>query len=243
MRLGGAALSCIAAAAVAGCAGTSGVSDALTAGALDQRTTGVAVIRAEILGHGCRGGSLTLGKKVGETFSAVATVQAAARAAEAGDDIMQVELPPGSYHVVNVACDQQAGARLTRVSLGNRQGRNLVGLGGDYRRAFATFDLKAGEIVNVGTLSVLAGANGSATVSVTPLPAASLVRFREVKPNLAGQMTTRLMTVSRGASNTDERRRICANLAAVRAATGVSGPVPADCPAETAPALPTQAPP
>jgi hypothetical protein len=239
VRHGGVALLLCVAAALAGCAGTSSVSDVLTAGTLDKRRSGVVVLKAEILGHGCRGGSLTIGKKLDTVYSAVATVHSTAAAAQTGDDLMQVELPPDEYHVINVVCGVQAGLSVTNVALGRKEGGGLLGIGGEYRRSFASFELRAGEIVNVGALTVMAvggsggggggGGGGGAHIVVSDLPPASLQRFRKTKPNLASQMKTRLMTVARQAMPTDERRTLCSNIRQIRAATGVSGAMPAEC--------------
>jgi hypothetical protein len=232
VRHGGVALLLCVAAALAGCAGTSSVSDVLTAGTLDKRRSGVVVLKAEILGHGCRGGSLTIGKKLDTVYSAVATVHSSAAAALTGDDLMQVELPPDEYHVINVVCGVQAGLSVTNVALGRKEGGGLLGIGGEYRRSFASFELRSGEVVNVGALTVMAvggSGGGAAHIVVGDLPPASLQRFRKTKPNLASQMKTRLMTVARMAMPSDERRTLCSNIRQIRAATGVAGPMPAEC--------------
>jgi hypothetical protein len=252
VRHGGVALLLCLAAASAGCAGTSSVSDVLTAGTLDKRRSGVVILKAEILGHGCRGGSLTIGKQLDTIYSPVATVSSTATAAQTGDDIMQVELPPDNYHVINVVCGVQAGFTVTNVALGRKEGGSVLGIGGEYRRSFASFELRAGEVVNVGALTVMAtGTSGGAHIVVGDLPANSLQRFRKTKPNLASQLKTRLMTVARQSVPADERRMLCSNIRQIRAATGVTGSMPPECrslpdtvrpPEDATPPEPTPAP-
>lgn len=214
-----------------GCAGTSNVSDVLTAGDLARQKKGVAVLRAQILGHGCSGGTLTIGKKVADIYSAVRTIQTTASAAASGNDVMQVELPPDEYHVINVSCGLQSGRTMTTIALGQKDGTNLLGFGGDYKRSFASFRLQAGEIVNVGSLTVMSsGGGGSAHLTVTDLPAASRERFKKERPNLAAQITTRLMVVHRAPMSADERRQVCATYEELKAfVPALAAKMPAEC--------------
>lgn len=195
--------------ALGGCAATSGVSDLLTQGALQKSRSAVSVLKAQILGHGCSGGTLTIGVKKDQAFVPVQTVQTAPTAPAAGTDVMQVELPAGEYHILNVACGVQSGRTVTTVSLGNKEGGGLFGIGGQYKRSFASFEVRAGEIVNIGSLTVMSGPGGLAHLSVTDLPSAAVDRLRKDKPNLVKQMTTRLMTVVRAPRSPDETRKLC----------------------------------
>ncbi len=211
-----------------GCAITTSASDILTQGALETTKTGIAVIKAQILGHGCVGGTLTVAKKRGSGYEAVKTLQTVAGATAIANDVMSVELPPSEYHVVNVACSHQSGRTITNISLGNREG-GVLGFGGEFKRSFASFRIASGEVINLGSLTVMAGFLGSAHLSVTELPTASEARFRKEKPKLAKYMLTRLMVIHRDPLTPEQIQHVCASYEAL---TGVLPALAASMPPE-----------
>jgi hypothetical protein len=214
---------------LAGCAVTTSASDILNQGALEKSKTGVVILKAQILGHGCAGGTITIAKKQGAVYEPVRSLQTVAGPTIAANDVMSVELPPNEYHVVNVACSIQQGRALSSVSLGRREG-GIVGLGGAYKKSFATFRIAAGEIVNLGSLTVMSGVLASVHLSVTDLPIPSAQRFAIEKPNLAKQMVTRLMVVNRVPMSPAERKQLCESYAVLKGILpGLGASPPSDC--------------
>jgi hypothetical protein len=200
---------------LSGCAATTTASDILTQGALEKSKTGVAVLKAQILGHGCVGGTITIAIKRDDHYEVVRTLQTIPGATAATNDVMSIELPPNEYHVVNVACTLQSGRTITTISLGNREG-GVLGFGGGYKRSFATFRVATREVVNLGSLTVMSGVLGSAHLSISPLPTASEARFRQETPNLAKQMTTRLMVVDRAPLTPEQAKQVCTSYEALK---------------------------
>jgi hypothetical protein len=220
-----------------GCAATTSASDILTQGALEKSKSGVAILKAEILGHGCTGGTITLATKRGQTFDAVQTLQTIGASPAITSDVMSIELPPNEYHVVNVACQMQSGRTRTTISLGKRDG-GVLGFGGEFKSSYASFRIATGEIVNLGALTVMSGFLGSAHLSVTDLPTNSLDRFRKEKPNLAKEMVTRHLVVSRPPLSPEETRKLCDSYAVLK---GVLPALGASMPPECQPASATSA--
>ena len=218
-----------------GCGGTSTVSDELTTSSLANEKSGVAILKASIIGQGCPGGTLTIGRKAGDAYEAVTSVQTGTGAFTSGLDVMQVTLPPGDYHVINIACAVTDGRITTTVQVGKKEGGGLLGIGSQFKKSLATFQLGTGEIVNLGYLQIVTGLYGTVAIAVSDLPAESAARLKKEKPNLANQMTTRLMVVTQSPRTPAETKQFCDQLALLNAQVpAFARPLPAECTATAA---------
>jgi hypothetical protein len=108
--------------------------------------------------------------------------------------VAELELGSGEYHVVSYTCTRPGS--MTRLS--EPAGGNL------YKKSYASFTLAPGEILNVGYLQLVAVAATQISaysrvlrvhLIVTDWPLVEIERFKQQRPNLYGQMRTRLMTV------------------------------------------------
>ena len=93
-------------------------------------------------------------------------------------------LRAGTYHVTEIKCDRY---------------KSHTTLHGDY----ATFEVRAGELVNLGQLRVqvqspnlFTGANGTAVTSVGPIREELLAIMRSVAPETTAKMVDRPMRIS-----------------------------------------------
>ena len=180
------------AALVAACGGTSRVADELTASSLSQSKKAVALIKLGAADPLCSALAADIGVRDGNDFRLIQTARIERNAEEAA--VAELELGSGEYHVVSYSCTRPGGS----LRLSEPAGGSL------YKKSYASFSLAPGEIINVGYLQLV-------TVSATPISAYSRVlhvrlavtdwplteieRFKQQRPNLYGQMRTRLMTV------------------------------------------------
>ena len=110
-----------------------------------------------------------------------------------------------------------------------------------YRTSYASFTLRAGEIVNVGYLHLRAWRHGHNTfgrpvemeIEVKDWPLAELDRFKAKRPHIYAQMTTRLMKVM-AQEPAEPGAPECARLKALLAEGKVQQLPPACQPAATA---------
>jgi hypothetical protein len=181
----------MAAALAAACGGTSRVGDQLTATSLSQSRKAVALIKLGAADPLCTVLSAGIGIKEGSDFK---LVQTARIERNDGVAVAELEMGAGEYHVVSYSCIRRGGSVLLAEPAG----------GGLYRKSYATFALSPGEILNVGYLHLvpMSATPISATsqvlhvrLVVTDWPVTELDRFKQQRPNLYGQMKTRLMTV------------------------------------------------
>jgi hypothetical protein len=140
--------------------------------------------------------------------------------------VAEVELDPGEHHIIGYSCVAQ-NSKQTFVS--DPAGGQLMGT------SFAHFSVAAGEIVNVGYFHFgtsregrsLFGRNVRLDVEITDWPLAEIERFKQQRPTIYAQMTTRLMKVD-GAPSPDEQAQICAKWQALKT-DGKAGDVPPEC--------------
>lgn len=180
------------AAFLAACGGTSRVGEGLTATSLSQSQKAVALIKLGAADPLCTVLTAGIGVREGHDFRLVQTARIERNGSEPA--VAELELGSGEYHVVSYTCTRPGS--VTRLS-------EPAG-GSVYKKSYATFTLAPGEILNVGYLQLVPV---SATpisaysrvlqvrLAVTDWPLAELERFKQQRPNLYGQMRTRLMTV------------------------------------------------
>jgi hypothetical protein len=187
------------AALLAACGGTSRVADELTAGSLSQSKKAVALIKLGAADPLCSVLSAGIGVRDGKDFRLIQTARIERNARETA--VAELELASGEYHVISYSCTRPG----SLVRLAEPAGGSL------YKRSYASFSLAPGEIINVGYLQLvpLAAAPVSADsrvlqvhLAVTDWPLSEIDRFKQQRPNLYGQMRTRLMTVHKVAPPT-----------------------------------------
>ena len=109
-----------------------------------------------------------------------------------------------------------------------------------YRTSYAHFALGPGEIVNVGFVHLEAAkkmrsAFGTALapeLTVSEWGLEDIERFKRTRPQIAAQLTTRLMTVAGGPASPEEKRDTCARWRKAKA-DGLAQAVPTECAAPT----------
>jgi hypothetical protein len=180
------------AALTAACAGTSRVGDELTATSLSQSRKAVALIKLGAADPLCTVLAAGIGVREGSDYRLVQTARIVRSGGEAA--VAELELGSGEYHVVSYSCTRPGSATRLAEPAG----------GALFRKSYASFTLAPGEILNVGYLQLVPMAATPVTatsrvlfvrLAVTDWPLAELERFKQQRPNLYGQMRTRLMTV------------------------------------------------
>ena len=238
-----AAATAVVASMLAACAQTTRVSDDVSPAKLADAKKAVAVMRVGSASPTCLSAALLIGAREGPGFRREQVVQVAHVKSLIEPAVVEIELPPGEHHVIGYSCGQQGG-KYTVVT--EKASTVTLEDGRLYRTSYASFTLGAGEIVNVGYLHFGASHVGRSAfgrplridVSVTDWPLDELARFKQKRPTIYQQMTTRLMKVTpRGPHEPDDDE--CATIKALQA-EGKVQTVPASC--TSAPQTPTKAP-
>jgi hypothetical protein len=171
-------------------------------GVLTNAGSGVVVLYTPITrGFGCHTGSVIL-----------ATYDAAAggyRGAErvyfqsmgllgGGLDVSEINVPAGTYGIVSLGCGTSHQHSTWQAKVISRDGLfsvdSIV-----YEKPLAVFDVKPGEVVNIGSIRPLTTQpgmgwrTGSFVSIIEPLPSEVMARFQAARPDLAAVMVTRLM--------------------------------------------------
>jgi hypothetical protein len=197
----------------------------VTTAALAQTKKAVAVMRIGAASPSCLNVAVLLGVREGEGYRRHQVITVVNVRSLTEPAVAEVELDPGEYHVLGYKCVKAN----TAVTLADSAGGNL------YRTSYASFALRAGEVVNVGYLHVGASRVGRSSfgrpvevdVDVTDWPLAELDRFKARRPQVYAQMTTRLMTVT-PLEPAEPGVQECARLAALKA-EGKVQQLPAPC--------------
>jgi hypothetical protein len=178
------------------------ISGATTAAAARPTRSGasIALMRVGAASPTCRHVQVLLGVRDGAGFRRHKPLQVANVASLADAPVAEVELEAGEYHVVAYACIDGSGKALI---IGQRARPPVDGVQ-IYGQSFASFTLKAGEVVNVGYLHFHASRVGTnafgrpvrSDVAITDWPLAEIDRFKAQRPALYQRMTTRLMTAT-----------------------------------------------
>ena len=221
------------------CAQTTRVSEDVTTAKLAETKKAVAVMRVGAANPTCLSAALLIGVREGPGFRREQVVQVAHVRSLVEPAVIEVELPPGEHHVLGYSCGQQGG-KYTVVT--DKASTATLADGRLYRTSYSSFTLGPGEIVNVGYLRFGASQGGRSAfgrplridISVTDWPLDELERFKQKRPTIYQQMTTRLMKVTpRGPHEPDDGE--CAKLRALQA-EGKVQTVPSACtPAPKAP--------
>lgn len=217
---------------LAGCMQTSKVSDAVSSATLAKSHKGVALMRIGAASPNCINVGVLLGVREGDGYRRREVIKVANVRSLAEQPVAEVELEPAEYHVIGYACSNERGVS-TVMDKADPQ---------IYRTSYAHFALKPGEVVNVGYLHFGASHIGRSAfgrplridVSVTDWPLREIEQFKQKRPGLFAQMTTRLMIVTdRGPATPSDDE--CARLKTLHAAGKVQT-LPASCVATSPPA-------
>lgn len=184
---------------LSGCAGTTHIAEGVTTETLAKSSTAVAVMRIGAASPTCQNVALLLGVRAGEGFRRDRTVQVVNVRSLAEPAVAEIELAPGEYHVIAYSCSKGRDPRVTT----DKAGRDDSGVQ-LYRTSYASFNVAAGEMVNVGYFHINishVGRNAYGRplridVEVTDWPLAELERYKSKRPQVYAQMTTRLMKVT-----------------------------------------------
>ncbi|MEQ1696414.1 MAG: hypothetical protein ABL901_11295 [Hyphomicrobiaceae bacterium] len=212
--------------ALAGCAQTSRVDENVTPAKLASAQKGVALIRVGSASPTCLHTRVLLGTRAGEGYKRGQVIMVANLRSITASQVAEVALEPGEHHIIGYSCVAQ-NSQQTFVS--DPAGGQLMGT------SYARFSVAAGEIVNVGYFHFgaskegrsLFGRNVRTDVEITDWPLAEIERFKQQRPTMYAQMTTRLMTVG-GVLAAGEQARICEKWQALKA-EGKAADVPPEC--------------
>lgn len=212
--------------AVAGCAQTSRVDESVTPAKLVSSQKAVALIRVGSASPNCLHTRVLLGTKAGDGYRRGQVIMVANLRSVQQSQVAEVELEPGEHHIIGYSCVAQ-NSKQTFVS--DPADGQLMG------SSYAHFSVAAGEIVNVGYFHFgasregrsLFGRNVRLDVEITDWPLAEIERFKQQRPTIYAQMTTRLMKVD-GTLSAGEQAKVCEKWQALKA-EGKVGDVPPEC--------------
>lgn len=181
-----------------GCAATSRVDDSITTAALAQDKRAVFVLRVGAASPTCRHVAILLGTVEGAGFRRERQLQVMEVHSVVEPAVVEAEIAPGTYHVIGYSCHDGTKAK----AVAQKADREIFQQ--TYATSYASFTVKAGEIVNLGYLHFHGSRVGTnafgrpirTDVTVSDWPLAELDRFKLKRPGLYGQMTTRLMAVN-----------------------------------------------
>lgn len=214
----------------AACTSTTRVDSAVTPAALAQVKKAVAVMRIGAASPTCRHVAVLLGTREGDGYRRHSVLQVMNVHSLVEPAVAETELAAGSYHVIGYSCHD---GRKPGV-VADKADPGFLATPGTYRTSYASFNVSAGEIVNVGYLHFHAAKVGTnafgrpvrTKVTVSDWPLAELDRFEQKRPQIYAQMVTRLMTATDHTSDktsTDD----CARLATLQAQGKVQALPPA----------------
>lgn len=211
---------------VCGCMKLSQVDAGVSPEGLAGRQKAVALIRVGSASPNCLHARVLLGTRAGEAFKRGQVVTVTNLRSVTQTQVAEVELEAGDHHIIGYSCIDDKGKQTFVIDPADGQA---------VKTSYAHFTLKAGEIVNVGYFHFGASREGRSLfgravrtdVEITDWPLAEIERFRQQRPALYAQMTTRLMSVD-DALPADEQAKVCARWAALKA-EGKAADVPPDC--------------
>ena len=175
---------------VAGCGTKAALNDEIRPQELRTEKRGMALLALEVDGGWCSAGAIHLATEVMPgKFKAVQRFSLLG----AKSNLVQMELPEGTYHIGVIACVQ--GYRV--VNVGTHNGSTLIG---DPLKSMGSFTVAAGEVINLGevTLARINSERGGATVLIAPMSQTSLEGLRTKVPKLHASAKVRLMTTKAG---------------------------------------------
>jgi hypothetical protein len=197
----------LASALLAGCGATPNLSDELTATTLSANNQGIVLLSAAMEGTSCQGITVQLGKKSALGYDATTsfgidiTVFSLRRLVSS--NLPQISLPAGEHHVIGVYC---------------QNGNSVTSIGKGALRSYANFTLAPGEILNLGSLTVIReGLTNMATFQVRDQPVEVMDKLKADKPKLFAQMKTRLMAITPMPTAEDRQKQLDAFQALVSA--------------------------
>jgi hypothetical protein len=115
-----------------------------------------------------------------------------------GIDVSEINVPGGTYGIVELECGTSHQHSSWHAKVISRDGLFSVD-SVVYENALAIFDVKPGEVVNIGSIQPattqmgMGWRTGSFVPIIEPLPPEVMVRFQAARPDLAAVMVTRLM--------------------------------------------------
>ncbi len=189
---------------LASCSKGTQVSSSLSLGELQQKKTGVAVLKMSIESTGCTGKeTYFIAKKRRDRAYPYIQVMHVITPRDV-NSVAQFELKPGTYHVVDYLCviNLSNGYRKISLQVNSTREHKRYGVGSNvYKKSIASFTVKPGEIVNAGYLKIRRTSykQGVSEVGIlaSDLPKASYAWLKENKPNLHKKMVKRLMKLAR----------------------------------------------
>ena len=130
----------------------------------------------------CFNTQVYIGRQSGDVYKAAA----AARSGSFLDTspMIRAELDPGEYHIVKLIC-----------TIGNHSTVLGKGAWGSYKQSLGRFEVRAGEIVNIGSLHVVPVGGKDVHLAVSDIPETEFQQFSKDYPNIVARMQTRLLEV------------------------------------------------
>ena len=149
--------------------------------------------------NSCLSTAVELARKKGEVYERVTSVSQ--KGMSGADKVVRAELDPGEFHVVKWTCHEAGGNTV----LGKEEA-------GVYKKSFGWFEVRPGEIVNVGSLTLILVAPGVVHLAASDIPASVLEPFKEEFPSLAARMQTRVLGVPVPRLPKDQMAAFCARI-------------------------------
>ena len=216
---------------LAGCSGGGRVDEQLAEpAALRISKQAIGIFRLATPDPSCLTTAVSIGVREGPLFRPQQTLRLQQTAVTT---VLEVLLEPGEYHVLGFACYR---AR-SKLVMAEPKGDGLL------RRSYASFNIAAGEVVNLGQIRLTRAGRTpgvfssfvGVTVEVSDWPLPELERFKSQRPKLYAEMKTRLMAVAPVTQLTpDVVEQKCAEFARLRAEGKVQN-VPPACSASPVP--------
>ncbi|MFZ4807616.1 MAG: hypothetical protein ACOYLQ_10195 [Hyphomicrobiaceae bacterium] len=217
----------IGAALLAACTATSRVPDDLVMSQLGRDNRAVVLMKIGSADPACQRASVMIGVHEGGTYyRPLRQLDVVGLIAPSTTAVSEIELERGTYHVIGYSCADAKGKRVTMSSKVDYS----------YRASLASFEVAAGEVLNVGHLQIHAGRvrrnllsrSVPLSVEVSDWPLAEIERFRDQRPHLFAAMRTRLMVVTPSTMTPDQHGAMCAELAKLQTSGKVQS-LPASC--------------
>ena len=211
--------------ALAGCMKTSRIDEGVTPATLASAKRAVALMRVGSASPACVHTRVQLGRRVPQGFKPSQIITVTNLRSATMSQVAEVELEAGEHHIVGYSCIADKGTTYVSDPIGGQ----FLGT------SFAHFTLQPGEIVNVGYFHFGASRDGRSLfgrairtdVEITDWPLAEIERFRQQRPAVFAQMTTRLMRTDE-VLPPDEQAKVCATWQALKA-DGKAAEVPPEC--------------
>jgi hypothetical protein len=201
---------CVTGTGLAGCAPS--LDNETTLQSMSASGKGGVLMDVRMTGNACLTGTIVVARQEGDEYRSAGTITHLGIVG----GFWWGELEPGEYHIVHIEC---------------RTGHRTALLGttffAPYKKSFGRFEVRAIEIVNIGSLELIEVGFRTVDLAVRGIPVTDLESFRQTYPNLAVHLETRLLELPSPALTGRDLEKYCAASTARNGTVGA--PAPAKC--------------